>query len=127
MPVQAKGTLLACLTLLLAGCKLELPAIDGGSFEVHAMISGRDRVTTGPLTKPQIEALVSWLRAHDAGWNHRLEDTAPGLLVHLKHGDAPVVVVNIRENEVKVKDLFRAISPDERAVLLAMLEPTKAP
>jgi hypothetical protein len=89
------------------------------------MAGGRDRATTGPLTKPQVEALVSWLHAHDTGWKYRLEDTGPGLLIYLKHGDAPVVVINVLEHEIKAKDLFRAITPDERAALWAMLEPTK--
>ncbi len=124
--MRAQGAFLLCLMVLLAGCKLELPAVDTGSIEHHEMVAGSDRVITGTLSESQVKALADWLRAHVTGWDYRIEDTALGLLVHLRRGAVPVVVVNILEGEIKVKDLFRALTPDERATLLAIVEPTKS-
>jgi len=119
----ARRLLIACALALLAGCKLELPAIDAGTFEHHFMVGGRDQVATGSLSESQVKALVAWLQLHPGGWNYRIEDTGPGLLVYLKQGGVPVLVVNIRAHEVKARDLFRPITPGERAALYAMLGP----
>lgn len=125
--MHARLILVPCLLALLSGCKLELPAVDTGTTELHTMVGDRDQVSAGQLTETQVKALVAWLRARPTGWDYRIEDTAPGLLVHLKRGGTTVLVVNIRDNVVKVKDLFRAITPDEQAALLAMLEPAISP
>ena len=103
---------------LLTGCKIDLPDADSGSLvDFHADGS----VGKSELSDFQVKTFSEWLHAHEEGWEFRVEDTPPRLMVTLKRGGAIVAVANIGEREIKVKDLVRIITPDERARLGTIL------
>ena len=106
------------MVALLTGCKIDLPDADSGSLVAfHADGS----VGKSELSDFQVKTFSEWLHAHEDGWKFRVEDTAPRLMVTLKRGGAIVAVANIGEREIKVKDLVRIITPDERARLGTIL------
>ena len=112
-------SVLFVITLLTAcACKLDLPAFDSGSL---AEFRADGRVVQSELSDFQIKTLSEWLHTHQDGWEFRVEDTPPRLMVTLKRGGATVAVANIGEREIKVKDLIRVITPDERAKLGTIL------
>ena len=103
---------------LLTGCKLDLPAFDSGSL---AEFQADGRVVKNELSDFQIKTFSEWLRTHQEGWESRVEDTPPRLMVNLKRGGAIVAVANIGEREIKVKDHVRVLTSDERARLGTIL------
>ena len=106
------------MVTLLTGCKFDLPAFDSGSLaEFHA----DGRVVKSELSDFQIKTFSEWLRTHQDGWEFRVEDPPPRLMANLKRGGAIVAVANIGEREIKVKDLVRVLTPDERARLGTIL------
>jgi len=108
-------SLFALLSLTaLVGCKLKIPAFDSARVEVHA---GGRVTTTGVLSPAQTKAVREWLEARKTGWDHRIESTGPVLLVKLERGGQLVGVMNVMENQVKVGDFFRPITPEERQML----------
>ena len=106
------------MVTLLTGCKIDLPDADSGSL---AEFQADGRVVKSELSDFQIKTFSEWLHAHQGGWKFRVEDTPPRLIVALKRGGAIVAVANIGEREIKVKDLVRIITPDERARLGTIL------
>lgn len=103
---------------LLCGCKVDLPAFDAASVELHK----NGRVTRGDLSQIQADALADWVRTHRTGWEFRVDD-APldGLLVFFKHRGVTVAVVGVRQSEIVIRGRVKAIAPDERAVLHTIL------
>ncbi len=102
----------------LAGCKLKVPAFDSASVEVHAI---GQPAATGALNAFQVTALREWLATRKSGWEHRIESTAPALVVKLEHQGEVVALMNIMPHQVKVGDFFRQITPDERDMLRLLL------
>jgi hypothetical protein len=103
--------------LLLAGCKYNLPAVDSGSVELHS----DGHITRGELSKFQIDALSEWLRSHKTGWEFKIENRRPELVVHLKRKGSIVAAVDIGQGEVAVMDFVRSISAEERTKLYTIL------
>jgi hypothetical protein len=103
--------------LLLCSCKYELPAVDSGSIELHANGS----VVKGDLSAAQISVLQDWLKSHQTGWEFKVEDRYPEMLVFLKRRGETVAVVDIRKTEIAVKNLVMPITEEDRAKLVLML------
>jgi hypothetical protein len=103
--------------LLLCSCKYELPAVDSGSIELHANGS----VVKGDLSAAQISMLQDWLKSHQTGWEFKVEDRYPEMLVFLKRRGETVAVVDIRKTEIAVKNLVTPITEEDRAKLVLML------
>ena len=112
-----KSVLLLVTVLLLCGCKYDLPEIDGGSIELHS----NGRVTKGELSPFQVEALKSWLDAHKTGWAFKVEDRPLEMLIFLRRRGATVATVDIRKDQMGVKNLVRPITAEDRASLLTIL------
>jgi hypothetical protein len=103
--------------LLLCSCKYELPAVDSGYIELHANGS----VVKGDLSAAQISVLQDWLKSHQTGWEFKVEDRYPEMLVFLKRRGETVAVVDIRKTEIAVKNLVTPITEEDRAKLVLML------
>jgi hypothetical protein len=116
--VRMKTLSVLFMVTLLTGCRLDLPAFDAGTL---AEFQADGRVVKSELSDFQIKTLSEWLHTHQDGWEFRVEDTAPRLMITLKRGGAIVAVANIGEREIKIKDLVRVITPDERARLGTIL------
>src|SRR5688572_30844175 len=101
-----------------AGCKLHLPAFDSASVQMR---SGGRLMAAGVLADFQVNAVREWLAVRKTGWEHRVESTAPALLVKLEHKGKVVTLMNIMQHEVKVGDFFRRITPEERDMLHLVL------
>lgn len=105
--------------VVLAGCKLNVPAFDGASVEIH--VAGRVK-STGVLDDLQVKRLREWLAERRTGWERRLESTGPApLLVKLERQGKVVAWVNITQNYVKVGDWVRGITAEERDMLHLLL------
>src|SRR5688572_26865695 len=104
------ATLVILLTaVVFVGCKVKLPVFDSASVEVH---SGGRLTAAGVLTDFQVKAVKEWLESRKTRWEHRVESTAPALLVKLEHKGKVVSLMNIMQHEVKVGDFFRRITPE---------------
>lgn len=112
-----KVILLTVLVSLLAGCRYDLPDVDGGTFELYQSHG----IKKGELALFQIEALAEWLRAHRSGWKYRIEDRPPALHVVLKQKGKTVTVIDLGIHSIAVGELVRPIAPQERALLVAIL------
>jgi hypothetical protein len=112
-----KFVVLAVLIGLVAGCKYDLPDVDNGSFELFQ----NGGIKKGELAKFQVTALTDWLRAHQSGWEYKIQDRPPALNIFLKRKEATLATVYIGKHSVAVGELVRPISPEERATLVSIL------
>lgn len=117
MPPKITSVLFMAVLVLMAGCKVDLPAIDAGTIEVHT----EGRVTKGELAAFQVKTLSDWIRTHQTGWIFKVEDNFPTTLIYLKRGTATVAVVELDERRIKIKNLVRILTPDDRALLGTVL------
>ncbi|HEX2852144.1 MAG TPA: hypothetical protein VHO24_02820 [Opitutaceae bacterium] len=116
MPLKILSVLL--LVALMAGCKVDLPAVDAGTVEINA----GGRITKRELSKSQVKTLSDWIRTHQTGWSFKVEDSFPGRLISLKRGSATVAVVDMTgENRIKIKNLVRTLTPEDRTLLETVL------
>ena len=112
-----------CVALLVAGCSgsYDLPAVDSGVVEIHSSGGVPDQPQTAKLSSTQIKALSDWFSSHRTGWKRTLEDTAPGVMVYLKHGDANVAYVNVQGHDVYSGGRRRLLTVEERKDIQGIL------
>lgn len=109
--------------LLVAGCSgsYDLPPVDSGMVEMQSSGDVPGQPHTAKLSPMQIKALSDWFSSHRTGWERTLEDTAPGIMVYLKRGDAKVAYVNILGHHLNSGGRRRLLTAEEREDIQAIL------
>jgi hypothetical protein len=115
-------TCAAIVTLLVLGCRIELPAASTASLSLR-LPDGSS--SSASLTNSQIDALHTWFRAHSSGWDPTLIDYVPNYEVHFTAQDGYPVTINCSAGFVVVNvpqgQFARSLSISETAELFGIL------
>lgn len=114
--------LLACAAL--AGCDLDVPAMESASYEIYEKGSSSAPVELPPA---QVQQLSAWLSTHRSGWSRTLVTHAPRVLLSARHADGETSGLNIWPSQVVASGRFgqylRNLTPSEYAAIMTLVKP----